>query len=147
MERDESRHTVVCEGLSVCLQAKPDKSAYPSKLQPLPIPTEAWEIVLMDFIDGLLRSATANCIMVVVDKFTRFAHLIPISHPYIAVSVASVFMDLVYRLHGLSAVIISDRDPVFTSKFWSALFKQISTTLKMSSSYHPQTDGQTERVN
>jgi hypothetical protein len=101
----------------------------------------------MDFINSLPRSATANCIMVIIDKFTRFTHFIPISHPYTAVSVASVFMDSVYRLHGLSAAIISDPDPVFTSKFWSAIFKQIGTTLKMSSSYHPQMDGQSKRVN
>jgi hypothetical protein len=65
------------------------------------------------------------------------AHFIPISHLYTVALVALVFMETVYELHGMPAVIILDRDPVFTSKFWGALFKQAGTTLKMSSSYHP----------
>jgi hypothetical protein len=101
----------------------------------------------MDFIEGLPRSNRADCILVVVDKFTRYAHFILISHPYTTSSVAVVFLKEVYKLHGLPASIISDRDPVFTSHFWQCLFKFSGTSLKLSSSYHPQTDGQTERVN
>lgn len=131
----------------ICLQAKPDRSAYPGKLQPLPVPSGAWETIIMDFIAGLPSSGHANCILVVVDKFTKYAHFIPLSHPYTASSVAQVFFVNVYKLHGLPSAIISDRDPVFTSNFWQHLFKITGTDLKLSSSYHPQTDGQTERVN
>jgi hypothetical protein len=101
----------------------------------------------MDFIEGLPKSSSDNCILIVRDKFTKFAHFIPLSHPYTGVTVASGFMSVVYKLHGMPTSIISDRDPVFTSKFWQSLFKLSGTDLKMSSSYHPQTDGQTWRVN
>jgi hypothetical protein len=130
-----------------CLQAKPDRAAYPGKLQPLPVPKTAWDTISMDFIDGLPRSGSANCIFVVVDKFSKYGHFIPLLHPYTAATVAHSFIDNVYKLHGLPAVIISDRDPVFTSKLWQHLFKLTGTQLQLSSSYHPQTDGQTERVN
>jgi hypothetical protein len=99
-------------------QAEPNRACYPRKLQQLPVPNEAWEIISMDFIEGLPRSCNANCILVLVDKFTRYGNFIPLSHPYTASSVAPLFMNSVYKLHGLPASIISDRDPIFTSTFW-----------------------------
>jgi hypothetical protein len=72
----------------------------------------------MDVIEGLPHSDRANCFLVVVDKFTRYAHFIPLFHPYTAIFVATVFLKEVYKLHGLPASIIYDRDPVFTSHFW-----------------------------
>lgn len=72
----------------------------------------------MDFVEGLPISGNANCILVVVDKFTKYAHFLPISHPYTALTVAQLFMSNVYKLHDLLSVIISDRDPVFASQFW-----------------------------
>jgi hypothetical protein len=120
---------------------------YLGKLQPLLLPTEAWETITINFIDGLPQSANANCILVIVDKFTRYGHFLPLSHPYTTTSVDGVFLNMVYKLHGLLSAIVSDRDPVFTSKFWQYLFKMSGTNLKMSSSYHPQTDGQSKRVN
>jgi len=131
----------------MCVQAKPDRARYPGLLAPLPVPTESWQIISMDFIEGLPRSGTANCLMVVVDRFSKFAHFIPLSHPFSAQQVAQVFLDNVYRLHGLPSTIMSDRDRIFTSMFWRELFRLAQTTLSMSSAYHPQTDGQTERVN
>jgi transposase InsO family protein len=101
----------------------------------------------MDFVEGLPTSGSANVIMVVVDKFSRFAHFIALRHPISAASVARAFLDHIYKLHGLPLAIISDRDRLFTSKFWQLLFKLAGTDLRMSSAYHPQTDGQTERVN
>lgn len=68
-------------------------------------------------------------------------------HPYTAVSVARLFLDHIYKLHGLPVAIVSDRDPVFTAKFWKELFSLAGVQLRMSSAYHPQSDGQTERVN
>jgi hypothetical protein len=84
---------------------------------------------------------------VIIDKFTKYGHFIPLSHLYTALTVAQAYVDHVYKLHGLPKVIISDRDKVFTNLFWQQLFKITDTTLNMSSSYHPQTDGQTERLN
>ena len=101
----------------------------------------------MDFIEGLPQSGSFNAILVVVDKFSKFAHFIPLRHPFTAASVAKLFMDQVYRLYGLPRAIISDRDRIFTSNFWKCLFKATDSELQFSSAYHPQTDGQTERVN
>lgn len=132
---------------SVCQQAKPERVKYLGLLEPLPLPEGAWEVVTMDFIDGLPQSNRANCILVVVDKFTRHAHFLPLNHPFTAAKVARTYLDNVYKLHGLPKVIISDQDSVFTSRFWRELFKIIGTELNMSTPYHPQTDGQSERVN
>jgi hypothetical protein len=101
----------------------------------------------MDFIDGLPVSRQYNCLLVVVDKLTKYAHFIPVRHPYNASKIAEVFVDNVYRLHGMPQNLVSDRDPVFTSHFWQFVFKATGTNLKMSTANHPETDGQTERVN
>lgn len=101
----------------------------------------------MDFIDGLPKSEGFEVILVVVDRFTKYAHFLPLKHPYTAQSVAAVFIDTIVRLHGVLAFIVSDRDKVFTSSFWKKLFTKIDTKLCYSTAYHPQTDGQSERVN
>lgn len=132
---------------SVCQQAKLDRAHYPGLLQPLPVPAGAWEMVSLDFVEGLPRSGSANCILVVVDKFSKFAHFIPLKHPFTALMVAKVYMDNVYRLHGMPSSLISDCDRIFTSTFWHELFSLAGVQLRMSSAYHRQTDGQTERVN
>lgn len=85
--------------------------------------------------------------MVVVDRLTKYAHFMALSHPYTASTLAQVFFDDVYKHHGLPLNIISDRDPIFTSRFFKELMEKLDVELHMSTSYHPQTDGQTERVN
>ena len=131
----------------ICQRAKPERVRYPGLLQPLPVPKYAWEIVSMDFIEGFPRSGRFDGVFVVVDKFSRYAHFMPISHPYTAASIAQLYMDNIFKLHSMPLSIISDQDRVFTSAFWKELFRLTGTQLRMSSSYHPQTDGQTERVN
>jgi len=101
----------------------------------------------MDFIEGLPKSKTYDTILVVIDKLIKYAHFICLSHPYTASTVAQAFLANIYKLHGMPTVIISDRDRVFTSSFWQELFKLTDTTINMSLAYHPQTDGQTERLN
>jgi hypothetical protein len=104
-------------------------------------------VVSLDFIEGLPRSNHHNVILVVIDKFSKYGHFIPMAHPFAALQVAQLYFNQMYHLHGLPQVIISDRDHIFMSSLWQELFKLSDTQLIMSSSHHPQTDGQTERLN
>ena len=115
--------------------------------QPLPTPTMTWSDLSMDFIMGLPKLQGYDTIMVAVDRLSTYAQFIPLTHPFTAKEVAKVFIKEVVRLHGFPASITSDRDRVFLSSFWSELFKLFGTQLKYSSTYHPQTDGQTDVVN
>lgn len=110
-------------------------------LQPLPILTRVWSDVSIDFIEGLPISSGFSVILVVVDRLTKYAHFVALKHPYVALSVAKTFVAQIVRLHGIPTSIVSDRDRVFLSSFLRALFKLQGTSLCMSSSYHPQSDG------
>lgn len=132
---------------SVCQQAKAEKVPYPGLLQPLEVPKQAWQVVTMDFIEGLPKSSSYDCILVVVDKFSKYSHFVKLAHPFTAFKVAKLYMEHIYKLHGMPQAIVSDRDKVFTSQIWQELFRLSGTELRMSSAYHPQSDGQTERVN
>lgn len=131
----------------ICQQAKPDRSKLLGLLQPLPVPDRAWKMVSLDFIEGLPQSAGYNCILVTVDLFSKYAHFIGLRHPFTAAFIAKAFFSHVYRLHGMPFALILDRDRIFTSKVWTELFALVEVELRMSTAYHPQSGGQTERVN
>ncbi|KAF1318425.1 Pol protein, partial [Globisporangium splendens] len=114
----------------------------------LPVPQDSWKSVSMDFIFGLPRDKHGrNGILVFVDRFSKMVHLAPVSDKISAEMTAKVFVDVVLRLHGLPSEIASDRDTRFTSRFWRTLLGILDTKLSMSTAAHPETDGQTERVN
>src|SRR5947207_1960141 len=101
----------------------------------------------MDFITGLPEVQGFNAIWVVVDRLTKQRHFVPCKDTITAEQLASLFIDHVWRIHGLPASIISDRGPQFASEFWGYLCSYLDIDRKLSTAFHPQTDGQTERIN
>ncbi|KAL4582832.1 hypothetical protein LXL04_007393 [Taraxacum kok-saghyz] len=144
MKQDTLTYVKEC---ATCQSVKyPTRKPY-GLLQTLPVPTDVWNDISMDFITHLPPSQGKTAIWVIVDRFTKFAHFIPLPPNYTAVSLATLFLHEIYRLHGIPRSIVFDRDPLFLSDFWKELFKQLGTRLLHSTAYHPQTDGQTEVVN
>ena len=101
----------------------------------------------MDFVTVLLVSRGMSTILVVVDRLSKYIHLGALSADFTTAKVAELFVEIVVKHHCFSRYVVSDFDSVFVSAFWRRLFELTSTKLSMSSSYHPQTDGQTELVN
>jgi hypothetical protein len=101
----------------------------------------------MDFIISLPKYEGKTIITVVVDRLTKYAHFSSLSHPFKASIVATKFMEIVQKIHGVSKIIVSDRDPIFSGNFWIELFSCLGTQLAHNSSYHPQSNGKTKIVN
>jgi len=137
----------IIKHFDTCAQCKYETVATPGLLQPLPIPSQIWESITMDFIEGLPKSNGKDTIWVVINLMSKYAHFLALSHPYTAETLAQHFMDQIYKLHGAPVEIIIDRDPVFVSNFWKEFLKTLGIEQKLSSSYHPQTDGQSEVLN
>ncbi|KAF0888484.1 hypothetical protein E2562_014721 [Oryza meyeriana var. granulata] len=106
-----------------------------------------WANIGLDFVEALPKVGGKSVILTVVDRFSKYCHFIPLAHPYTAETVAQAFFNDIVRLHGISQSMVSDRDPVFTSKFWSELMCLSGAKLHMTSAFHPQSDGQTEATN
>ena len=116
-------------------------------LQPLPVPDRPWTHITMDLIINLPRTERQNdAIAVFVDRFSKAAHFVACRSSCSAPDLADLFFKNVIRLHGLPLSIVSDRDPRFCSQFWTYLFARLGTRLDMSTAYHQQTDGQSERT-
>ena len=145
MHEEIRRYVATCVS---CQQNKPSSQLPIGLLQPLPIPERPWQTVTMDLITALPRTKLGHdAIVVFVDKLTKWATYVPTTTNVDAPSLATLFFQNVIRLRGVPSAIISDRDPRFTSVFWNALWQQLGTKLQMSTAFHPQTDGQTERQN
>ncbi|KAL0395102.1 UNVERIFIED_CONTAM: Transposon Tf2-11 polyprotein [Sesamum latifolium] len=133
-----------------CLICQQDKANHQKKtglLQPLSIPKRPWESVSMDYISGLPKVGDLGSIIVVVDRLLKYATFIATPKHVTAEGTAHLFFKHIVKYWGLPKDIVSDRDSRFTGVFWIELFKILGSKLSMSSSYHPQSDGQTERFN
>ena len=145
MNNDVRSYVKSCDS---CQRIKASQQVPAGLLQPMPTPNHPWEYVSMDFIIQLPKTRGGNdAIVVFVDMFSKMVHFAPTKTTATAPDTARLFFDHVFRLHGLPKAIVSDRDAKFTSKFWQTLFQTLGTKLAMSTAFHPQTDGQTERAN
>jgi hypothetical protein len=116
--------------------------------KPLPIPEYPWQSVSMDFITHLPCTPRGNIVIVVfVDRLTKMVHFAPTTEKFGAKDFTEIFMTEIIRRHGLPETFISDRDPRFTSEFFASLCQHLGINQNMSTAFHPQTDGQTERTN
>jgi len=126
----------------VCQKARIEHQRSDGTLEPLDIPQWKWDNISMDFVTHLLRFVRGHdSIWVIVDKLTKYAHFLPINQKMSMDKLADLYVREVVRLHGVPTSIVSDKDPRFTSRFWQSLQKTLGTQLRMSSAYHPQTDG------
>jgi hypothetical protein len=145
MKIEIARYVARCDTCR-CVKAIHMKTAGP--LQSLLIPTWKWEDISMDFIVGLPRTAKGfDSIWVIIDRLTKIAHFLPVKVKYTVATYAELYIACILSLHGVPKTIVSDHGPQFVSKFWEELHKALGTKLLHSSAYHPQTRGQTERVN
>jgi len=145
MRKDVQDYTFSCVA---CSQNKHRNQAPAGLLQPIPIPSNRWEVWSMDLVGPLPKTSKGhNTIVVMIDKFTKLAHFAPTVITVTAPQLAEIVLCRIILQHGVPKAIISDRDPRFTGHMWEALWKMLGTHLNMSTSYHPQTDGQTERMN
>ena len=140
-----------CETCITCRRSKPNNQKPYGLLNSLDVPSEAWEVIGVDFVGPLPESSdrdgSYNAITTIIDLLTGMVHLVPSRINYNAYQVAELMFAEVYRLHGLPKRIISDRDVLFTSRFWQRLNQLIGVNTHLSSAYHPESDGSTERAN
>jgi hypothetical protein len=145
MKKDVADYIALCMD---CQKVKAEHRHPTGLLQPLPILEKKWEVITMDFITGLPRmNKKHDSIMVVVDKLTKDAHFVSVKTMHTMTNIAEIFMKKIARLHGIHRKIVSNKDTNFTSNLWKGLFTEFGTNLNFITTYHPQTDGQTERVN
>jgi hypothetical protein len=145
MREDIAEYVARCD---TCERMKAEHQRPVGLLQPLKIPTWKWDDISMDFIVGLPCTQKGNdSIWVIVDRLTKVAHFLPVKTSYHMSLLAELYVDNILKLHGAPRSIVSDRGPQFTAQFWKSLHASMGTKLNYSTTFHPQTDGQTERVN
>jgi hypothetical protein len=145
MKREIAKYVSECD---TCRRIKADHLRPTGNLQPLSIPEWKWENICMDFIVGLPRTLHGyNSIWVIMDRLTKSAHFIPVVTTYRVRQYTELYISNIVRYHGIPKTIIPDRGSIFVARFWEQLHECLGTHLIRSSAYHPQTGGQTERVN
>jgi Reverse transcriptase (RNA-dependent DNA polymerase)/RNase H-like domain found in reverse transcriptase/Integrase zinc binding domain/Chromo (CHRromatin Organisation MOdifier) domain/Aspartyl protease len=145
MDAHVEAYVVSCDA---CQRAKPSQQLPMGLTMPLPAPTRPWEQVSLDLITGLPRTTEGHdAIAVFVCKLTKMVRYAATTTNVTAPQLAELFLHAVVAHHGFPRSLLSDRDPRFTAHFWTVLWSRVGTTLAMSTAYHPQTDGQTERAN
>ena len=145
MKREVAEYVSKC---LTCQQVKAEHQRPSGLLQPLPIPQWKWEHIIMDFVVGLPRSQqNHDSIWVIVDRLTKSAHFIAYNMTYSVERLSQLYIQQIVRLYGVPISIISDCDSRFTAEFWESFQTALGTSLRRSSTFHPQTDGQTERTN
>ena len=145
MKRHVAAHVAICD---TCQRVKAEHQRPAGLLQPLKVPEWKWEEISMYFIVGLpWTPAGYDFIWVIVDRLTKVVHFISVKTTHSGARLAELYMSRIMCLHGLPKKMVSDRGTQFTSHFWEKLHESMDTKLNFSSAYHPQTDGQTERIN
>jgi hypothetical protein len=145
MKREIAKYIFECD---TCQRVKASHLKVAGTLRPLPIPSWKWEDICMDFIVGLPNTSRHHdSIWVIVDRLTKTAHFLSVHTTHKTEKYAEIYVDQIVRLHGIPKMIVSDRGALFVARFWEQLQELLGTHVIRSSAYHPQTDGQTERVN
>ncbi|KAM0044820.1 putative nucleotidyltransferase, Ribonuclease H [Helianthus debilis subsp. tardiflorus] len=144
MKKDIAAYVSKC---LTCSQVKAEHQKPSGLLQQLEMPVWKWELITMDFVTKLPKTRKGNdTIWVIVDRLTKSAHFLPMKETFSMEQLAKLYVNEIVSLHGIPLSIVSDRDSRFTSHFWSSFQKAMGTRLNLSTAYHPQTDGQSERT-
>uniref|UniRef100_A0A8C1AZL7 Gypsy retrotransposon integrase-like protein 1 n=1 Tax=Cyprinus carpio carpio TaxID=630221 RepID=A0A8C1AZL7_CYPCA len=144
MARDIRDFVLAC---SVCATGKTSNRPPDGLLQPLSVPSRPWSHIVLDFVTALPPSQGYTVVLTIVDRFSKATHFIPFAKLPSAKETAVSVIDHIFRIHGLPVDVVSDRGPQFVSKFWQEFCKLLGATVSLSSGFHPQTNGQTERAN
>ena len=146
MRKTIARYLVNCD---TCARIKPVRHAPYGLLKPMQVPVSRWSSVSMDFITSVPKSGPQqhDAILVIVDRLTKMAHYIPTHESVTSEVTACLYFDNIFQFHGRSDCLVSDGGTQFTAGFSRALCKLVGITKNLSTTFHPQTDGQTERVN
>jgi transposase InsO family protein len=144
MQADTDRFVRNCH---TCQRSRTARHAPFGVLRPLPIPDRPWQDIAMDFVTGLPPSQGYDAIWVVIDRLTKARHFVPCHTTVDATALADMFVAHIFRLHGLPTTIVSDRGPQFAAAFWQRLCNRLGIDRRLTTAFHPQSDGQTERAN
>jgi hypothetical protein len=144
MSRYIGQYTTTCD---ICVRTKVQRRAPVGELHPVPVPEQRWSTISVDFIVELPKSNGHDSVMVVVDSVSKTSHFVPTNTTVTALGSARLYMRNIWKLHGLPDVVLSDRGPQFVADFTHELYRLLGIKLATSTAYHPQTDGQTERIN